>query len=183
MRVQTADPFGTVMTKHNSAKVLYKELRGLPWWQLWSQEAARFDAATPEERNKRVAVIRAVGVVFAESGPVEEKEKVRDWLLGLLQDPDEKIRRGSERRGGTAFRVARDDRGAREKIPGANSGQNRRTGRVGTKFPRERGAENQGQHRPPGKPKCGSIPWRSGPFPGVTDSFARTPGIGANRQR
>jgi 23S rRNA G2445 N2-methylase RlmL len=81
------------MTKHNSAKVLYKELRGLPWWQLWSQEAARFDAATPEERNKRVAVIRAVGVVFAESGPVEEKEKVRDWLLGLLQDPDEKIRR------------------------------------------------------------------------------------------
>jgi 23S rRNA G2445 N2-methylase RlmL len=81
------------MTKHNSAKVLYKELRGLPWRQIWSQEAVRFDAASPEERNQRVAVIRAVGVVFAESGPVEEKEKVREWLLGLLQDPCEKVRR------------------------------------------------------------------------------------------
>jgi 23S rRNA G2445 N2-methylase RlmL len=39
------------------------------------------------------AVIRAVGVVFAESGPMEEKQKVREWLLGLLQDPCEKIRR------------------------------------------------------------------------------------------
>jgi 23S rRNA G2445 N2-methylase RlmL len=81
------------MTKHNHAKQLYKELRGLPWLQLWSQEVTRFDAASPEERNERVAVIRAVGVVFAESGPVAEKEKVREWLLGLLQDPCEKVRR------------------------------------------------------------------------------------------
>ena len=43
--------------------------------------------------GKRVAVIRAVGVVFAESGPVEEKEKVREWLLALLQDSSEKVRR------------------------------------------------------------------------------------------
>jgi 23S rRNA G2445 N2-methylase RlmL len=78
---------------HNGAKALYKELRGLSWRVLWSREVARFDAASPEERNKRVAVIRAVGVVFSESGQVEEKEKVREWLLGLLQDPSEIVRR------------------------------------------------------------------------------------------
>jgi 23S rRNA G2445 N2-methylase RlmL len=77
----------------NSAKELYKKLRGLPWRQLWDIEAARFNAASPEERTKRVAVIRAVGVVFAESGPAEENEKVRAWLLGLLKDPCEKVRR------------------------------------------------------------------------------------------
>jgi 23S rRNA G2445 N2-methylase RlmL len=81
------------MKMHNSAKVLYKTLRGLPWRELWSREVAQFDAATPEDRNKRMAVIRAVGVVFAESGPVTEKERVREWLIALLQDPSEKVRR------------------------------------------------------------------------------------------
>jgi 23S rRNA G2445 N2-methylase RlmL len=93
MWLRIRDAFGTVMKMHNSAKALYKELRALPWRQLWSREVARFDAASPEERNERVSVIRAVGVVFAESGPVEEREKVREWLLGLLQDPAEKVRR------------------------------------------------------------------------------------------
>jgi len=79
--------------ERDSAKKLYKELRGLPWPRLWRGEVARFDAASSEEREKRVAVIRAVGVVFAESGPMEEKEKVREWLLALLQDPCEKVRR------------------------------------------------------------------------------------------
>ncbi len=54
---------------------------------------ARFDAGSPEERQERVAVIRAVGVVFAESGPTDEKPQVQQWLLGLLQDPSEKVRR------------------------------------------------------------------------------------------
>jgi 23S rRNA G2445 N2-methylase RlmL len=76
-----------------SAKELYKKLRGRAWPQLWSEDVARFNAAAPEEREKTVAVIRAVGVVFAESGPMEEKQKVREWLLGLLQDPSEKARR------------------------------------------------------------------------------------------
>jgi predicted RNA methylase len=40
-----------------------------------------------------VGVIRAVGVVFSESGAAEQKEAVRRWLLGLLRDPVEKIRR------------------------------------------------------------------------------------------
>jgi 23S rRNA G2445 N2-methylase RlmL len=76
-----------------SAKRLYKELRGLSKEQLWGAEVARFDAASPEERKERVAVIRAVGVAFAEAGTVEEKARVREWLRGLLRDRDEKVRR------------------------------------------------------------------------------------------
>ena len=77
----------------NAAKELYRQLRVLPWERLWKEEAARFDRAAPGERLERVAVIRAVGVVFGESGPAEEKEAVRRWLRGLLHDPGEKIRR------------------------------------------------------------------------------------------
>jgi SAM-dependent methyltransferase len=40
-----------------------------------------------------VAVIRAVGVVFGESGAAEQKDEVRRWLLALLHDPCEKARR------------------------------------------------------------------------------------------
>ena len=79
--------------ERNKAKRLYKELRGLSWQQLWSREVTGFDAASPGEREKRVAVIRAVGVVFAESGPAEEKKKVQEWLVCLLRDPCEKVRR------------------------------------------------------------------------------------------
>ncbi len=75
------------------AKELYKKLRGLPWPRLWREEVARFNAASSQEREKTVAVIRAVGVVFAESGPMEEKARVQEWLMGLLQDPSEKVRR------------------------------------------------------------------------------------------
>ncbi len=77
----------------NPDKVLYRQLRALPWPQLWSIEAARFDHAPPPERLQRVAVIRAVGVVFSESGPPQQKDDVRRWLLALLRDPCEKARR------------------------------------------------------------------------------------------
>jgi 23S rRNA G2445 N2-methylase RlmL len=73
--------------------MLYKELRKLSKQQLWDKEVARFDAASPEERRERVAVIRAIGATFAETGTLEEKGKAREWLLGLLRDRDEKIRR------------------------------------------------------------------------------------------
>jgi len=77
----------------NTNKELYNALRVLPWEQLWTDEVARFDRANPQERMARVAVIRAVGVVFSESGPEEQKNAVRQWLLGLLKDPCEKVRR------------------------------------------------------------------------------------------
>jgi 23S rRNA G2445 N2-methylase RlmL len=72
---------------------LYKQLRDLPKERLWSQEVPRFDAASPRERMERVAVIRAVGMIFGRFGTPEEKQTVRDWLIALLADPQEKIRR------------------------------------------------------------------------------------------
>lgn len=77
----------------NLNKELYNQLRCLSCSELWEVEVARFDKATPQERMERVAVVRAVGVVFSESGTVEEKSRVRRWLLHLLHDPCEKIRR------------------------------------------------------------------------------------------
>jgi 23S rRNA G2445 N2-methylase RlmL len=74
-------------------KDLYRKLRVLSCEKLWNDEAARFDRLTPEERIKRVAVIRAVGVVFSESGTAKQKAGVRSWLVRLLQDPSEKVRR------------------------------------------------------------------------------------------
>jgi 23S rRNA G2445 N2-methylase RlmL len=74
-------------------KDLYRQLRILSCEELWNDEVARFDRSAPEERIKRVAVIRAVGTVFSESGTAKQKSEVRLWLLGLLQDPNEKVRR------------------------------------------------------------------------------------------
>ena len=81
------------MKKPNAGKELYQQLRLLPWENLWGEEVPRFDKAGPAEREGRVAVIRAVGVVFSESGPPEVGDEVRNWLRGLLDDPAEKIRR------------------------------------------------------------------------------------------
>ena len=74
-------------------KELYRELRGLSCEKLWNDEVARFDRSTPEERVKRVAVIRAVGVVLSEAGTAKQKAEARSWLVRLLQDPSEKVRR------------------------------------------------------------------------------------------
>ncbi len=76
-----------------SDKELYRQLRALPADRLWSEEVPIFDRAAPRERMQRVALIRAVGVVFAESGTGEQKTAVRSWLKNLLHDPEEKIRR------------------------------------------------------------------------------------------
>lgn len=75
------------------SKDLYRELRALSWDQLWLEEVARFDRAGARERFERVAVIRAVGAVFPESGPPGQREEVRSWLASLLSDPEEKVRR------------------------------------------------------------------------------------------
>jgi 23S rRNA G2445 N2-methylase RlmL len=74
-------------------KELYRELRGLSCEKLWNDEVSRFDRSAPEERMKRAAVIRAVGVVFSKAGTGEQKSEARAWLVRLLQDPNEKVRR------------------------------------------------------------------------------------------
>jgi hypothetical protein len=76
-----------------SDKDLYRQLRGLPADKLWNEEVPQFNQATPKERMQRVALIRAVGVVFSSSGSTEQRQEVRAWLSRLLQDPSEKIRR------------------------------------------------------------------------------------------
>jgi len=77
----------------NPAKAHYQVLRRLSWGELWGEEVARFDAATPEERREGVAVIRAVGAMVAEASAAIDRAAVRQWLHGLLGDPEEKVRR------------------------------------------------------------------------------------------
>ena len=81
------------MKSAHSDKELYRQLRLLSPEKLWAEEAARFDQAAPAERLARVAVVRAVGVVFSEKGTPAQKSEARAWLSRLLQDPAEKVRR------------------------------------------------------------------------------------------
>ncbi len=74
-------------------KELYRELRVLSCEKLWNDVVPQFDRASPPERAKRVSIVRAVGVVFSESGTAKQKAEVRSWLVRLLQDPSEKVRR------------------------------------------------------------------------------------------
>lgn len=77
----------------NPAKELYGRLRKMSCMRLWEEEVPRFNLGSPRDRMDSVALIRALGVVAAESGTAEQKEVVRTWLRGLLQDPEEKVRR------------------------------------------------------------------------------------------
>ena len=77
----------------NRDKELYRNLRELSWDELWTREVPRFNSATARERLERVAVIRAVGVVFAETNHANQLAEVKTWLRSLLNDPQEKIRR------------------------------------------------------------------------------------------
>lgn len=79
--------------RNKESKELYRQLRTLSCQELWTDEVPRFERAPARERLDRVSLIRALGVVFSESGTAAEKEKARQWLLKLLRDPEEKIRR------------------------------------------------------------------------------------------
>ena len=71
----------------------YQQLRLLSCDQLWTREVPGFDTAPPPERMQLVSVVRAVGVVFSETGSPAQKQQARNWLRGLLSDPTEKVRR------------------------------------------------------------------------------------------
>jgi len=77
----------------NPSKEFYRRFRKLSWERLWGDEVPRFDGAPAQQRVDRVALIRAVGVVFSESGTSGQQEAVRLWLRNLLEDPSEKVRR------------------------------------------------------------------------------------------
>ena len=71
----------------------YQQLRKLDCATLWSREVTAFDAASAQDRIQLVSVVRAVGVVFSESGSSDDKDLARAWLTALLNDPQEKVRR------------------------------------------------------------------------------------------
>lgn len=77
----------------NAAKDSYKRLRCFSWEQLWEEHVPAFNAATSPSEARNAGLVRAVGVVFSESGRSSQKEEVAAWLRSLLQDQDEKIRR------------------------------------------------------------------------------------------
>lgn len=72
---------------------LYKRLRAKACALLWSEDVRAFDQLKEPERTRNAAVIRAVGVAFAERGTPEEKAKAIVWLNSLLGDASEKVRR------------------------------------------------------------------------------------------
>lgn len=104
---------------------LYRALRGRSCEELWQEALALAHLAEPE-RSRRAAVVRAVGVVFADRGDAAGKERARDWLRGLLSDPSEKIRRYAA----AALPKLGDDRGAEGallgRLPGVASEAERR---------------------------------------------------------
>jgi len=77
----------------NAAKDSYKRLRCFSWERLWEEHVPAFKAATPLSEARNAGLVRAVGVVFLESGRRSQKDEVAAWLRSLLQDRDEKIRR------------------------------------------------------------------------------------------
>jgi 23S rRNA G2445 N2-methylase RlmL len=77
----------------NHDKDLYRRWRTFSLDQLWKVEIPRFDSAEAHQRIESVSLIRAVGVVFSESGTAEQKQAARNWLVKLLGDSNEKIRR------------------------------------------------------------------------------------------
>lgn len=77
----------------NPAKEVYKQLRTESWETLWEREVPLFEAATAEERLARVGLVRAVGVVARKKTTQTQRDQAREWLTGLLKDPEEKIRR------------------------------------------------------------------------------------------
>jgi 23S rRNA G2445 N2-methylase RlmL len=77
----------------NAAKEIYQRLRTLTPQELWDHEIPLFDGASAKQRVAQVGLIRAVGTVFSRFGSELQKQQGKDWLLKLLRDPEEKIRR------------------------------------------------------------------------------------------
>src|SRR5688500_10971287 len=78
--------------KHDD-KALYRQLRELPWAQLWREHVPQFNTASKEERRRQVSLIRAAAVVLAEGANASDLKPFRAWLHSLLKDEEEKIRR------------------------------------------------------------------------------------------
>ena len=76
-----------------TAKEHYQKLRLLTCEELWNDEVPKFNQLAGSARVSNVAVVRAVGVIFSESGTPNQRDAARKWLKELLNDPEEKVRR------------------------------------------------------------------------------------------
>lgn len=76
-----------------SDKEIYQRFRSLSFQELWQEEVPRYDQASERKRFEQVGLIRALGVATSESAGVDDKQAVKAWLIRLLNDPQEKIRR------------------------------------------------------------------------------------------
>lgn len=77
----------------NVGKEVYTELSAHSWEMLWGHQVPLFDAGSPEYRLGRVGLVRALGVVASKKCTQEQKALTKQWLMGLLQDPEERVRR------------------------------------------------------------------------------------------
>jgi precorrin-6B methylase 2 len=77
----------------NLGKEVYKELRTQSWETLWNGEVPLFESGTQAYRLARVGLVRAMGVVALRQATKEQRALTKQWLMGLLQDPQEKVRR------------------------------------------------------------------------------------------
>ena len=93
VKAKEVDPQANV-SRRELEKEQYKRLRRLSAARLWMHEVPRFNKLTDSrERERHVAVVRAVGVKFSTSKDTQMREAVVAWLLRLLGDPSEKVRR------------------------------------------------------------------------------------------
>lgn len=78
--------------KHQQ-KEQFQAYRRLPAQELWARAQTIYPGASDETRQQEVALIRAVGVVIGDGVDDALKADARSWLVGLLRDPLETVRR------------------------------------------------------------------------------------------
>ncbi|MDX6767874.1 MAG: hypothetical protein SFU85_13915 [Candidatus Methylacidiphilales bacterium] len=76
-----------------TASEVYARYRAFSRERLREESIPRFNRLEGRQRLAEVGLVRAVGAVFGEHGTTAEKKEAAAWLLGLLTDPEEKIRR------------------------------------------------------------------------------------------
>ena len=70
----------------NAAKDLYKELRRLGWQQIWSDHVPAFNREIPGSKTRNAGLVRAVGVVFLESGSPSQKADIVRFVRNARKD-------------------------------------------------------------------------------------------------
>ncbi len=81
------------MKRTSAANALYRALRTKTWEELWQEEVDEFNRSPLEHRVRLAPVVRALATVASEEGDARQREITIAWLIPLLRDPVEKVRR------------------------------------------------------------------------------------------